>query len=101
MPFHSWRDAVLAIDRTLVPATELHKRVAAAAGVSLGEETPSLVAAAILRVQLQDQLRIRTRAELDPRSVAYATMLAESLNIPPPPMKTGEETAAWIQVFYL
>lgn len=83
------------------PATESQIKMAALAGKSLSAKTPQVVAAALLRVWLADELAIRRSRRADEFVLQRLNEVANGRWFPPAASDTIEEIEACIDYCYL
>jgi len=100
MPVRSWQDAVAILDVAAGPATAKQLALAKISGISIDPTTPRIVAAAILRVSLQDSLA--TVVDRRPAE-RFEDWLVELRRDCDPAMKPAncEEARAWIEHLYI
>ncbi|MDP1823906.1 MAG: DUF4263 domain-containing protein [Archangium sp.] len=98
MPHPVWRDAVREIDERTRTATDLQKRLARLAGLSLPKRLPRLVAAARIQAALRNELDLSVSPPCNEDQLRYIRELKPNFRLTP---SDHREAEAWINHLWL
>jgi Shedu protein SduA, C-terminal len=101
MPYRRWEEAVKALRHRSGPASDDQRALAAFLGLTLTDDIPNRVAAAILQRRLSDTLALRPSVFAREHTPSYVESLATELNVRITTPLDGQDVKdAWVRTLW-